>query len=203
MRTHRPVTAPSGIQTQIRSGLLLLLASALLSACDEGDQRREITRTRKVTPKAPASGARPTLSLPEKAPPGWVRGPEKSMRLVTYRPEGRKDAECYVTVLAGKAGGVAANLDRWRAQVGQPPLTAKEREALRAISVLGRTCKLLEAVGSYTDTSGTTREGNMLLGVVCPLPGQIVTVKMTGPAETIRAETENFVRFCESLREGE
>jgi hypothetical protein len=39
-----------------------------------------------------------------------------------------------------------------------------------------------------------------LLGVVCPVEGALLTVKMTGPKDVIENEKDRFLAFCRSLR---
>ena len=170
-----------------RLGSLALLA--LLAACSDQGERVEITKTREVGPDDPW-----------KAPKGWVRGPERNMRMVTYSPGGRADTECYVTVLSRRAGGEVENLNRWREQMGQPALSTEEIAALPTVTVLGEPCRLLEVAGSFTDLAGARREGILLLGVVRMLPEQVYTLKMTGPEDVVRGEKANFISFCESLR---
>lgn len=134
------------------------------------------------------------------APASWTQASEKPMRLVTYTagPEGK--AECYVTSLSGPAGGVDANINRWREQMGQTPLDAAALEALPKITILGKPSPMIEIEGSFAGMDGQGGEGFMLLGAVCPLEGETLFVKMTGPAAIVKQEKDNFVAFSESLK---
>jgi hypothetical protein len=122
------------------------------------------------------------------------------MRSVTYSPSENSPAECYVAVLGGSAGGVEANINRWRQQMGRTPLSPAEIDSLPKIQVLGQACPLVEISGSYTGMGGEQHQDYMMLGVVCSLPSSSVFVKMIGPEAEVRAERDNFVVFCESLR---
>lgn len=122
-------------------------------------------------------------------PAGWKEGPAKQMRLVTLVPADKTGVECYVTVLQGTGGGLEANVNRWRGQLGQTPLSAAEVAALTVVPVLGRDARFVEIEGG----------GSGLLGLVCELGAQTVFVKMTGPVEVLRAERERFLAFCKSL----
>lgn len=130
------------------------------------------------------------------APDGWTKTPPKPMCIVRFDAGG---AECYISILSGAAGGVELNVDRWRRQMGQKPLGAKGVESLTKITVLGTEASLVEVTGVFV-SHGESHAGHMLLGVICPLEGDTVFVKMVGPEDKVRAERGNFVSFCESLK---
>ena len=134
------------------------------------------------------------------APAEWEQRPDQQMRVVTFAPRGATGTECYVTILSGPAGGVEANLNRWRDQMGQPRLGPADLAALRTVQVLGHDAKLIEVNGNYTDMQGNKVEKAALLGIVCPLEGALLTVKMTGPSDVIAQEKDRFLAFCGSLR---
>src|SRR5512134_370938 len=114
------------------------------------------------------------------------------MRIVTFAPRGATGTECYITVLGGSGGGVEPNLNRWREQMGQPPLDAKGLAALEKIQVLGRDARFIEVAGNYTDMQGNQVQSAALLGVVCPIEGALLTIKMTGPKDVIERERDRF-----------
>ena len=150
-----------------------------------------------------ASGAETMIAAAElewDAPEGWEQGPSSPMRLVTFRIPGVENAECYLSSLRGAGGGVEANLNRWRQQVGQPPMTPDEFAALPRIAVLGQEAPLLRVEGDFTGVDNVTHTGQMVLGVVVPAGEDTVFVKMTGPASVVSEEAEKFIAFCESLR---
>ena len=61
-------------------------------------------------------------------PAGWSVGPENSMRKATWIVSGPNDskAEIAVTVFPGSVGGLTANVNRWRGQIGLPPASPDE-----------------------------------------------------------------------------
>lgn len=139
-------------------------------------------------------------SLGWDVPEGWQRQPDQQMRVVTFAPKGATGTECYITVLGGSGGGVEANLNRWREQMGQPALDARGLAALETVPMLGSDCKVIEIDGNYTDMQGNQVGSATLLGVVCPIQGALLTVKMTGPKDVIEKEKDHFLAFCRSLR---
>ncbi|MFH0944070.1 MAG: hypothetical protein V2A76_02630 [Planctomycetota bacterium] len=130
-------------------------------------------------------------------PAGWeLAQGSSSMRLMTLKVTARPGAECWVTVLRGLAGGVSGNLNRWRREMGQPPLTEEELAALPTLKVLGAEAPFLEVTGPE-GADGTSR---CLLGVIAELSGNGVFIKMVGSREDLAAEREQFAAFCRSLR---
>jgi len=137
-----------------------------------------------------------TWDLPE----GWSRGPDSQMRLATFLIQSDPLAECAVSTLYGDGGGLEANVNRWRSQMGPPPLSAGEIAALPRWPVLGTDAVAVEASGPYASMGGGTIDDALLLGVVCPMEGRTFFVKMTGSRAALEAERERFKAFCLSLR---
>ncbi|MFV1958187.1 MAG: hypothetical protein ACC662_02115 [Planctomycetota bacterium] len=147
---------------------------------------------------APAGPGRPP-ALRWDVPEGWEERPARPMREVTLAPKGSKGTEAYVAILRGDAGGMAANINRWRGQMGQPPLSSAEIAALLRLEVLGREGVLVQIEGEFRGQGGEQAEGAALLGFVLLRDEDAVFVKMTGPADEVRTEKANFETFCRSL----
>lgn len=141
-------------------------------------------------------GVQPAASLQWTAPASWNQMPDRPMRVATFTVNG---AECYVATLSGRAGGAAANINRWRTQMGAAPLSPDDLAALATITVLGKPSPLVDVSGAYTGMDGSQTSDAMLLGVVREDEIESVFIKMTGPKDAVLAERENFVAFCESL----
>lgn len=135
-------------------------------------------------------------------PEGWERGPERSMRLATLYAGPDHAIECRMFVLDNMGGGLEDNVNRWRQQMSQPPLSAGEIAELPRMEVLGRSSTLLDIEGEFTDMQGAPVPGQRMLGLICPLDnGQGLFIKLTGPAESVAAERDAFLALCASLRE--
>ncbi|MHC5068031.1 MAG: hypothetical protein ACYTF0_05530 [Planctomycetota bacterium] len=133
------------------------------------------------------------------APSHWQQGAEHSMRLATYHPHGNEQLTLTVSVFGGD---IAANLNRWRGQLGLEALDAAGIAALPTVNLLGQAVPLLHGTGTWQGMSGAAAEGFALLGVARPFAGsRTLFVKMTGPAELIAAEREHFSAFCRSISE--
>jgi hypothetical protein len=199
--------------------LYAVLIALVLPACGGNDEAREITGTRKVSRTERLSadldtrerfglGARtrtpppaPTLGYAWDLPAGWKQLPASQFRQGNFLVAGDRNVECYVSVLPGSAGGIMANLDRWRSQMGLGAFTQEELHGLGTLEVLGRAAVRVELDGAYTRRGESrARDGYRLLGVILEHGGRTVTVKMVGPADVVDAERERFLALCRSLR---
>jgi hypothetical protein len=151
-------------------------------------------------PHAPQTAPASASGFQWDAPAGWSLQRARSMRLFTYQVGEGDGTWCYALLLGGSAGGLEANLDRWRTEMGLAKLTAAEREALPRLEVLGAQAYLLDLAGSFRGTGGPPQAGARMLGLVCPLADQTLFVKMVGPAAAMEGQKEAFVALCTSLR---
>ncbi len=201
--------------TKFYKSFLFLLAITV-AGCGPSGFRKEITETRTVAPE-PAGASHPHSDAPGldapapdvpapngafdwQLPKTWQQAPPRPMRIATFTVAGNTDIDCYLTSLSGKAGGVDANVNRWRDQLGLPPLSAEELAQLPQIDMLGRKATMVEAAGQFKSMDGQTKAGWKLVGAVLDLDGQMLFAKMTGPEQAVGAEKENFVAFCQTLK---
>ncbi len=128
-------------------------------------------------------------------PQGWNPGPNRAMRVANFLVGTGDPVECYITFLGSMAGQELPNVNRWRSQLGQEPLSAIEGET--RIPMLGQNALFVEISGSSGDSEG------MMLAAMCTLSDRSVFVKMLGARETVEPQKEAFLSFCKSLRLGE
>src|SRR5690606_21593906 len=109
----------------------------------------------------PPSGPKPDAGVAEAAgmmrwdtPAGWVERPPSAMRIANFLAAGDPGAECYLTILAGDAGRIGANVNRWLGQMGQPALGPAQIDALPRATLFQREAVFLETEGSFTGMSG-------------------------------------------------
>jgi hypothetical protein len=135
-------------------------------------------------------------------PPGWSELPATAMRLANFRVAGDAHAECYLTSLAGDSGGLAGNVNRWRTQMSQPPLSAEQIAALPRVPWLGRSAVELEVDGTWGGMSGSESSADYrLVGLLLVDPSGSHFLKMIGPRELIARETPAFLALAASLHE--
>ncbi len=201
-----------------RAGLLACLALApALSSCKRLGERVEITGTREVSEYEPApnldASSRARFGVPEEkpaadplewtTPEGWTLAERTQMRPVnlTFGPNG--EGECYLSILPGGGGGVAANVNRWRKQMGQPDLSDEEIAALPKRIVMGIEGVFLTLDGAYTNVGAAEAVPDQrLMGVIAELGATEMGlfVKMVGPRDLVEANTAAFEEFVSSLR---
>lgn len=145
----------------------------------------------------PARQARLSWTLPA----GWASRPGVRMREASFIPAGSKKTECYIIILGGRAGGVTANVNLWRQQVGQGPLTEEAMAALERTPMLGGDGVLVEVKGAFRGKDGKQIGEAMLLGAIVERASDSVFVKMVGPASEVEPQKENFIALCKSLKE--
>lgn len=156
------------------------------------------SRTKTATPSASSSddGAGFTWTTPK----GWTELPPSTMRVANFRVDGDSGAECYMTMLAGDAGGLAANVNRWRTQLSLPAMPARDIEALPKSELLGQQAVLVDAVGSWKGMSGGDARPNWrLLGLLLVGPNGSVFLKMTGPDAIVAAQRDAFCALARSF----
>jgi hypothetical protein len=202
---------------------VVLMALLALAGCG-GQDTKDVTETRTTAPPAATTPAMPPghdMQMPPmgggmmppghpsispykwQVPEGWSEAPATSMRVGNFKIAADPQAECYLTVLKGAAGGVDANINRWRRQMGQPELTPEEIAALPKLEVFGKPAPMVEIPGSFTGMAGEQFPDYLLMGVVVLLTDETLFVKMTGPKAVIETERERFAAFCKSLADAE
>jgi len=137
------------------------------------------------------------------APPGWTKRPPAQFRDANFYVAGDERAECYLTTLSGEAGGLAANVNRWRAQVSLPSLSAEEIAKLQRVSWLGGEAVYVDFEGEWKGMSGDQMQvGWRLVGLLLVQPSGSLFLKMVGPSDVIGREVEAFRKLAASFREG-
>ena len=105
-------------------------------------------------------------------------------------------ADVSVVVLAGPAGGLLANVNRWRGQVGLPAIDEKEldRPARKLTSAAGEAV-LFDLAGPKHDQAAALR----ILAAVLRAGESTWFFNMTGEASPVAALKPSFVEFLNSL----
>jgi hypothetical protein len=141
-------------------------------------------------------------------PTGWTELAPAQQRFINLMPAGNPDAACYLTILGGNGGGMAANVNRWLGQLGLDPLDEAGIEALPTLTTMELEGTLVEGRGHFSGMDDQSRDDWGLLGLILPMQvpdssGVVkeltAFVKMTGPGELLDAERANFEAFCKSL----
>ncbi|MEM6279701.1 MAG: hypothetical protein AAF733_09500 [Verrucomicrobiota bacterium] len=167
------------------------------------DSSAERFRYQKRDSSASAAQEQPssTPQLIYTTPDGWKEKALSSMRDVNLSFGENEEGECYVARLPGAGGGLVANVNRWRGQMGADPLTEAEIYALPTKPLFGQPATFIDLSGDFSPGMGSTeiKEGHRLLGLILASDAGAVFVKMTGPAEIVAKNAEGFNLFTSSL----
>ena len=134
-------------------------------------------------------------------PADWQEGSASSMRRATFVVKGAdgQGAEIAVSVFPGDVGGLMANINRWRGQMGMGPLAPDEISGITSnVDVDGEKSTVVDF---KTDSAppGKTQPQRMIV-VTVPHAGNSWFFKMTGDAPLAGAQKEAFLQFVESSK---
>jgi hypothetical protein len=200
--------------TSLMCALVLLAVFEGLTACKQNvsapetdkpaAQQMPVLPTQPGAPALPGNPPSQAAGVAWTVPAGWEAGPERQMRLATYRihaiagdPE---DAECAVYYFGtGQGGTVEANLDRWAHQFtapdGQSPAQAPKMDK-RVIA--GLKVSTLTVSGTYLGAGGMMGQEQVkkpnyrMRAAIIEAPEGLVFFKLTGPLNTVAAAENDF-----------
>lgn len=151
-------------------------------------------------PAAPASAAGSSEGKPKwEVPAGWkeIPGGQFLVAKFTLSGDGGAQAAVNVSMSAGDGGGLAANVNRWRGQLGQTPWTAAElQQQAKEIPVATGTATLIEMSG----TDARTSQPAALVGAIVSQPGQAWFYKLMGDAKVVEAQKAAFTKFVQTAK---
>jgi hypothetical protein len=134
-------------------------------------------------------------------PAGWQEGQSSAMRRATFVVKGDdgQAAEVAVSNLSGEAGGLLANVNRWRGQIGLGPLAPDAVAAITAdVDIDGLKVTLVDF---QTDTApaGKTHPQGMIVAIFAH-EGNSWFLKMTGDAPLVGSQKEELLQFVKSMK---
>jgi len=134
-------------------------------------------------------------------PPGWVEVAGSSMRALSFKLGASGQGECFLVALPGRAGGTAANVNRWRKQMGQSEYSPDEIAELPKMEFFGAGATRVDITGSFAGmgSQDDAKDGFRMLGAIKATEQFTLFVKMTGPADLVAANETQFDAFCASL----
>jgi hypothetical protein len=131
-------------------------------------------------------------------PAGWQEGPLAQFLVAKYVIAGADGAAAAVNVssLTGDGGGLLANVNRWRAQLGLAPVAEADLANLPTIDASGGKATLIE----FSGTDGRTGKPAKLVGVVLPLGGQTWFYKLMGDESVVARQKDALIQFVQSAK---
>ena len=127
-----------------------------------------------------------------KTPEGWSEVPPSSMRFASFSA-GANDNKVDVSIVTfpGEGGSDADNVNRWRQQIGLPPMSPT------AVATQVAPLKSDDTTFSTVDIAGTNAR---TLAAWTRRDGHVWFFKATGPGSAVEKEKPNFVNFIQSIR---
>ena len=128
-------------------------------------------------------------------PKGWTEEQAGGMRFATLKPPVTGKIDASVVVLPGTAGGELANVNRWRGQIGLPPIDESTLATQRT------TLKTKAGNLSVFDfTSEGKIKSRMVAGLITTADGNTWFLKLTGDAGPVGSAKSDFMRLMGSIR---
>jgi len=115
------------------------------------------------------------------------------IRKASYRVDlpGNDPLECSVISFPGSAGGLEANVNRWRGEVGLQPLgTAELRASVVSSTIDNHDAFIVDIIGPSQST----------LGAILPLLNETWFFKISGPCQPVSTQKQNFTSFLGNIR---
>ncbi|WP_395745533.1 hypothetical protein [Prosthecobacter sp.] len=193
-------------------------------SCKPAQEREAITESREISKYAPKPHAdissatrfyddareepaqRPSFRdlLTWTIPEGWTESTTPDpmgMRLLDLRFGPNQEGECYISLMPGSGGGLEANVNRWRTQMGQPPYTAEEIASLPKKPFFNREASFVAFDGDFKGFGATeARTGYRMLGLIHSADQATIFVKLTGPKALVEQNAAAFDAFCQSIK---
>lgn len=127
-----------------------------------------------------------------KAPASWVEEPASQMRVGSFKAKDAQGrvADISVVPLSGVAGGLTANVNRWRGQIQLAPLSEAElKTQIKTIQPNGLNMTYVEFFN----------QGRGLAAAIYEKGAQTWFFKMTGEDQAVKNQKDNFQKFLTEL----
>jgi len=189
---------------------LPLFAAALLvwTSCDNSDNSKiTVYRIPKETPpeanqqQGAMNDAAPG-DVRWTAPPGWEEQPASGFRKGSFliRGDEGKTADVSVISFPEAAGGLLANVNRWRDQLKLAPIS-DDAQAGTPMKVSGRDMFFVDLVSAQPISPGGSK--SRILGGIFPINGETWFFKMLGPDQLVESQRDAFQKFLQSVHVAE
>ncbi|HEV2331406.1 MAG TPA: hypothetical protein VGY56_21700 [Verrucomicrobiae bacterium] len=102
-------------------------------------------------------------------------------------------ADVNVSSSGGDGGGLAANVNRWRGQLGLPPM---DEISTMTFEVPGGEAQLVQFTGNSVENG----KPSGIVGIIVTLPGQTWFYKLMGDPAVVAAQKDAFTQFVKGVR---
>ena len=133
------------------------------------------------------------------APSGWKEVPGGQFLVAKFVLPGGGDMPTAVNVSKspGDGGGLLANFNRWRGQLGLTPVAEADlAKELQSLDLPGGKATLADIAGQDARTGQKAR----LLAAVVPRSGETWFYKLMGNAQVVQQEKDAFLKFVQGVK---
>jgi hypothetical protein len=130
-------------------------------------------------------------------PSDWQALPPSQFLLAEFAVTGTNGATADVNVaeMGGEGGGLLANVNRWRGQIGLPQISETDLQPL-ATPIDSPNGKI--QIVDFTGTDPKTGKPARLVGAIVPQNGQTWFYKLMGDESIVAQQKDAFIKFIQS-----
>jgi hypothetical protein len=131
-------------------------------------------------------------------PAQWVETAPRAMIFKSFSVSDDAGAKADITVsfFPGEVGGVLANVNRWRGQMGQGPIEPGQLDGVtESLATLEGTATLVDFMGTDAKTGQPAR----LVAVIVPHGGNTWFYKLMGNGKVVGGQKDSFVQFIKTV----
>jgi hypothetical protein len=147
------------------------------------------------TAASAAASESPTPKPAWKAPVNWKEISPGDLQIAKFQTadENGAAAEITVAVFPGDVGGTLANVNRWRGQIGLPPVQENDlTKVTESLDLGGNKAILVDMISEQSKVR--------LVAAIVPKAGQTWFYKLTGQDAIASREKNAFVKFVQSAQ---
>jgi hypothetical protein len=170
--------------TEAQKGDFIKWVAAVCSAQTE-------IRSPQMAAMPPRNASAPQIKW--ETPEGWTEVLPASMRYASFSAADGNGGNIDISIatFAGDGGSDADNVNRWRQQIGLPPIDGS------AVTSQVASLKTADTIFSTTDIASAKAR---TIAAWTRRDGRVWFFKATGPNAAVEKEKPNFVKFIESVR---
>ena len=166
-------------------------------SCDSGDHIRtyRLPKTNMIPDKQDAATRRnEKLKLSWEKPESWIETSGHAMRLVSFNvPFSKGIGDLSMTTFEGSSGGVEANVNRWREQIGLELLNSSEIKE-SSVNMDGKLGKY-----EFFKLVNEKNPDSAILSAIFQLETSTLFVKLSIDSTGIEETENDFITFCKSI----
>jgi hypothetical protein len=150
---------------------------------------------------AAGSAMAPEQEFSDSPPSHWKKLPPSAMLLTKYKIQGEDGTLVEVTfsTLRSAPGGLLANINRWRGQLGREPFDDATMKQNTRTVVSGFSDAVFVEIEGLAGDADPKKDGR-LIGAIAESGPNAWFFKLRGNAALAAAERDNFIRWIESVK---